>query len=191
MESLIPMAGAVILSYSSYLLVQKTVFLVKKKVKFIEEVSEFGEFGFHIYNIVVISAFLLPFLFIGGLRGVRYLGISLLVSIFLLMAQGRYKIILVLVIINVTSLPSLINEYRSLVPGYRTYENPSHFSELEKIVEEHIIYQPSANAWCNSLLLEDDPRPFVVIPAGIGIAAKFRLEITGGCYLPRLSATCT
>lgn len=178
-EVLVPLAAFSVLLFSIFMLAKKIWLILKTKISIEDQLPDLFEFSFHIFSLTVLAAFLLPFMQIGPFRGMRYLGVGLLVSIFFLIAQNRDKVVQIFIVLSLVGLPSLINNYSAFhVYSYNSTYEQSIFEELQTATEDHIIYQPSSNGWCNSLLLEDDQQPFMVIPAGIGIASKFEDDST-------------
>lgn len=118
-------------------------------------------------------------------RGYRYLAPFLLFVCLWLFLQRRLDILRIVALLFLLYFPSFIGQYTSYLNlNYNfAYKNPS-FIEFKRLVEEHLVYEPNSNAWCNSLLVEEDPQPFVSVPAGIGIAAKFEDEATDRYTLP-------
>lgn len=184
-ETLLSLSALGLISISIFIIIKKILHLFRKNSTFAQELPDIFEFTFHIFNISVSFVIVLLIASFGGGRFVRYMGVSLLISIFFLLAQGRYKIALVFIMFNLVGLPSLIKQYTTFhFYNYQGYYEESVFEELRAVAEEYIIYQPSSNGWCNSLLLEDDQQPFMVIPAGIGLAVKFEDENNWKYRLP-------
>lgn len=137
-----------------------------------------------VYSLIAVNAISIPFLLIDH-RGFRYFGLYLLVAMLLLLLLKNYRLFAVLLVLQIAYIPSVISYTNKLLsqnynPTYRTEA----FIELEEIGRTYLRYEEGLNPWCNSLLVEEDPQPFLTIPGGIGIASKFEDLNTDRYALP-------
>lgn len=104
------------------------------------------------------------------LRGYRLMASHLLFSIVLLAALRHYRVVGLMVLVNMLLLPSFLD----LASDYRTIsfipETPS--AELfQQQTAPYLAYDPDAdNPWCNTVLTALLPYDVVGIPTGMGIS---------------------
>lgn len=163
----------IIVILAAYRLLSKTY----KKERFV--------YWFLIYNLI--TMLILGTVFGLGLLtfGYRHFAPFVLISCFVLIVHNEVRILSLMLSSFIMFLPAFLPAYSAyLDPNYNLAYGNAEFIEFKRTVEEHLIYEPNQSAWCNSLLVEDDPQPFLSVPAGIGIAAKFEDSFTERYSLP-------
>lgn len=112
-----------------------------------------SELVLHIFNLVGCVSFIFLFYEIGNFKGFRQFTPHLLLSLLLLIAQRRFRIVSLLIVIGIVALPSFLTNYQSL--WYASFHREN--ADIETFRQQStniLIYDPDAlNAWCNTLLV--------------------------------------
>ena len=126
---------------------------------------------FHVYNLAIILLLQVLIYDIFPQKDYRIFGMQLLVSIMLMIAFVRWRIVAVIVATNIL-----------VVAGFRdihVYMNNKNFGNQESAavfateLEGHIRYEPGADPWCNTVLLRGYDAGLASLEAGIGFGVTF------------------
>ena len=126
----------------------------------------------HILNL---SLIILPVLMLyntGGGRDYRVVAPHLLLSLLLLAACGRTRVVAVMVLTGLLLTPSFLTAYKDLAPGQFTDER-TRIDAFAAQTAGRLVYQAQGDPWCNTILfpLRTAFLPeTLAIPAGIGIS---------------------
>lgn len=174
-------------NYQAPIVLGMNIIIILAVYRLLSETSSDKRFiyWFHLYSLV--TMLILGTVFGLGLLtfGYRHFAPFVLISCFLLIVHNEQRILSLILMTFLLFLPAFLPAYSSyLASNYNLAYESSEFIEFKHTVEEYLIYEPNQNAWCNSLLVEEDPQPFLSVPAGIGIAAKFEDSFTERYSLP-------
>jgi hypothetical protein len=124
---------------------------------------------FHVVNLGVVTLAALAFYLPNGYY--RVLGAHLLLSVLLLVAIGRLRIVLVIVLLNLVWFPSFLNAYQTWGANFGL--DHARIARERATVAARIRHDARArNPWCNTLLLPLEVYDWrvMLVPAGLGIA---------------------
>lgn len=131
---------------------------------------------FIVFNIVGITIALITFnlsvLYLS--RATRYMGVHLLMTIMLLVAQRKTWPLKLVTVVFAASFFSMWYAFGNYYQrSYNQWDDIDLYNQMGRISDKYLIYTETENAWCNTLLIEEDYPPTMAIRGGIGIAAKF------------------
>ena len=129
----------------------------------------------HILNLSLIILLLLMLYNTGGGRDYRVVAPHLLLSLLLLAACGRTRVVAVMVLTGLLLTPSFLTHYQDLALGQFTDER-ARIDAFAAQTAGTLVYQAQGDPWCNTILLPERiaflPES-LAIPAGIGISFYF------------------
>ena len=132
----------------------------------------------HILNLSLIVLLVLIMWNVGNSMDYRIIAPHLLLSLLLLAACGRGRVVAAAVLAGLLVTPSFLAFYKQLATWQFTDEQ-ARIDEFAAQTAGTLVYQPQSDPWCNTILLPllTAFRPeSIAIPAGIGIS--FDLDIT-------------
>lgn len=100
---------------------------------------------------------------------VDYRGMShaLLISLILLLAMERRRVLGLWLAVNLLALPSFVEIYRAFnEDSFRL--SPQRWADMRAALAPHIAYDPAADPWCNTVLTNLLVPELTALPAGIG-----------------------
>lgn len=110
------------------------------------------EIFFHVLNIGFIVGFVIIFYFVGLWHDFRFFASPLLLSLVLLIAFQRYRIVVLVAAVNFLVIGSFLANYQETWKQQLAEIQPS-VDTFKTSIESVLIYDPQAkNAWCNTLL---------------------------------------
>ena len=126
------------------------------------------EASFHIYNLGVI-ALLSIFLYLAD-GFYRVFGIHVLLSILLLIAFRRLATVNILIIVSLLTFGTFTVRYKELIEPNVTEDRQALENDRQKW-STWISYQPDSDAWCNTILFPISllDSHVLLVPAGMGI----------------------
>lgn len=132
---------------------------------------------FHALNLGMIFIVVLTFYVFGSYgHDFRLFGPHRVMSIFLLIAFRRWKIVALLIALNVVMLPSFLESYYNAWHSQFLLNRPQVRAFVED-VRDVFPYDPQApNPWCNTILIGIDiptsgfPPEMLAFPSGIGVS---------------------
>lgn len=133
---------------------------------------------FHLVNLGGILAANIVLYDMFDWRDYRVLAPHLLISLLLLVACKRYRIVALLIVINLVLISGFFGAWDELHIKNYAYQDEdltATLTNFEDSLDGVLVYDPdAASPWCNTLLLVDVWQvlevEFVPIPAGIGIS---------------------
>lgn len=132
--------------------------------------SAWSEALFYLYNlgaIVIASCFLY---IIGTFGDYRVIAAHLMITMLLLIAFRRNRVVLFIVLMNLAFIPIFLRDYKAMTERKFTPDH-SQYEEFRDIAHQYIQYDSTtSNAWCNTILfnVRDYKTDLLGIPAGIG-----------------------
>ncbi len=124
---------------------------------------------FHLYNLLMIVGVGLVLYAYPGYY--RVFGAHVLLSALVLLACHRLRAVLLLLLVSALLLGVYLRLYPLSQAGNYAL-NPATVAEAQQELARHVVYQPGASPWCNTLLLSGfilDER-LLYVPPGIGIS---------------------
>ena len=113
----------------------------------------------------------------------RVVAPHLLLSLLLLAACGRTRVVAVMVLAGLLLTPSFLAAYKDLAPRQFTDEQ-ARFDVFAAQTAGTLVYQAQSDPWCNTVLLQLQNAivlDLLAIPAGFG--TSFGLDLTSGSEL--------
>ena len=132
----------------------------------------------HIMNLSLIVLLVLLLWRVGGAGDYRVVAPHLLLSLLLLAACGRGRVVAVAVLAGLLLTPSFLTAYEELALGQFTDEQ-ARIDAFAAQTAGTLVYQAQDDPWCNTILLPErtafQPES-LAIPAGIGISFDFHIN---------------
>lgn len=100
----------------------------------------------------------------------RIFGTNLLISLLVLIAMRRFKLVGVVLLLNLVAFPTFLDQYQGWQPNFEL--NPDELKQQQRALGTFVHYDPDApSPWCNTLLIpvENYDYRVTLIPAGIGV----------------------
>ena len=148
-----------------------------------------AEWRTHILNLGLIVLLVVMLYDVGGWRDYRVVAPHLLLSLLLLAACGRGRVVAVAVLAGLLVTPSFLTHYKDLAPPQFTDER-ARINAFAAQTAGTLVYEAQADPWCNTILLPLRTAflpEALAIPAGIGISFDFdntiRSELKSGYVL--------
>ena len=126
----------------------------------------------HILNLSLIILLVLVFYSVGAGRDYRVVAPHLLLSLLLLAACGRTRVVAVIVLAGLLFTSSFLAAYN--------YRAPRQFTDVQARIDTFaaqtagtLVYRPQSDPWCNTILLPQRTAflpESLAIPAGIGLS---------------------
>ena len=132
----------------------------------------------HILNLSLIILLVVVLYNVGGGRDYRVVAPHLLLSLLLLAACGRTRVVAVMVLTGLLLTPSFLTHYKDLAVGQFTDER-ARIDAFAGQTAGTLVYQAQGDPWCNTILfpLRTAFLPeALAIPAGIGISIDFGID---------------
>lgn len=134
-------------------------------------------YSFHVYNLGTIFAASLVLYLPGGYW--RVIGVHVLLSLLVLIKQGKFRIIYVMIGTNLLLISTLFTAYDRWLTNFNL-----DIAELERDgarFQQHVVYEPNPlSPWCNTVFLSADLYDRYVtafIPAGIGVSVIINRDV--------------
>ena len=137
----------------------------------------------HILNLSPLFLFVVVLYDVGLWVDYRAVAPHLLLSLLLLAACGRTRVVAVMVLAGLLLTPSFLAAYTDLAPRQFTDEH-ARFDAFAAQTAGTLVYQAQDDPWCNTILLQLQTAivlDLLAIPAGIG--TSFGLDLTSGSEL--------
>ena len=134
-----------------------------------------AEWRTHILNLGLIVLLVVMLYDVGMWRDYRIVAPHLLLSLLLLAACGRGRVVAVAVLAGLLVTPSFLTHYKDLAPPQFTDER-ARINAFAAQTAGTLVYQAQADPWCNTILLPLRTAflpESLAIPAGIGISFDF------------------
>ena len=126
----------------------------------------------HILNLGLTVLLLVMLFDVGSWRDYRVVAPHLLLSLLLLAACGRTRVVAVAVLAGLLLTPSFLADYKEKASRQFT-DDRARIDAFAEQTAGTLVYQPQSNPWCNTILLPQRiaflPES-LAIPAGIGIS---------------------
>ena len=132
----------------------------------------------HILNLSLIVLLVLMLWRVGLSMDYRVVAPHLLLSLLLLAACGRARVVAVAVLAGLLVTPSFLTAYKVLAPS-QFAEEQARIDAFAAQTAGTLVYQAQGDPWCNTILLplRIAFRPeSLAIPAGIGISFDFDID---------------
>ena len=129
----------------------------------------------HVLNLGLIVLLVLMLWHVGLWLDYRLVAPHLLLSLLLLAACGRTRVVAAAVLAGLLVTPSFLTAYEHLVPRQFTDER-ARIDAFAAQTAGTLVYQAQGDPWCNTILLPFGPAflpESLAIPAGIGISFDF------------------
>ena len=137
----------------------------------------------HILNLSPLFLLVVVLYDVGLWVDYRVVAPHLLLSLLLLAACGRTRVVAVMVLAGLLLTPSFLAAYKDLAPRQFTDEQ-ARFDEFAAQTSGTLVYQAQSDPWCNTVLLQLQNAivlDLLAIPAGFG--TSFGLDLTSGSEL--------
>ena len=137
----------------------------------------------HILNLSPLFLLVVVLYDVGLWVDYRVVAPHLLLSLLLLAACGRTRVVTVMVLAGLLLTPSFLAAYTDLAPRQFTDEQ-ARLDEFAAQTAGTLVYQAQSDPWCNTILLQLQTAivlDLLAIPAGIG--TSFGLDLTSGSEL--------
>jgi len=128
-----------------------------------------SERWFHVFSLGGIMAANFVLYDVYGWSGYRVFAPYLLLSLLLLVAFGRFRLVGLIIISNVLFAPLAIATFHlERAPDF--YRDMRNVHVLRDQLDDYIVYNPAApNGWCNTIVLYGNVLPeYLAVPRGIG-----------------------
>ena len=129
----------------------------------------------HVLNLALVVLLVVMLFDVVRSRDYRVVAPHLLLSLLLLVACGRTRVVAVAVLAGLLVTPSFLADYKSRATRQFTDEQ-ARIDAFATQTGGTLVYQPQSDPWCNTILLplRTAFRPeSLAIPAGIGISFDF------------------
>ena len=129
----------------------------------------------HILNLGLIVLLVLMLWEVGWWMDYRVVAPHLLLSLLLLAACGRGRVVAVMVLAGLLVTPSFLADYKEMARRQFTDER-ARIDAFAAQTAGTLVYQPQGDPWCNTILLPQRTAfhpESLAIPAGIGISFDF------------------
>ncbi|MBC7814474.1 MAG: hypothetical protein H7175_25180 [Burkholderiales bacterium] len=130
----------------------------------------FKENVFHFLNLSIVFAAIIVAYDMFSWRDYRIIAPHLLVSLLLLVAFRRWRLVMLVIIVGTLTFP----KFRESYPVDSFTYPPERIAAFAESIEGALAYEPEQNnAWCNTLLLHGSHLlgpALTAIPAGIGLS---------------------
>ena len=129
----------------------------------------------HILNLSLIILLVVVLYDVGLTRDYRVVAPHLLLSLLLLAACGRGRVVVAAVLAGLLVTPSFLAAYKDLAPRQFT-ETQARIETFAAQMAGTLVYQAQDNPWCNTVLLQLQTAfvpDVLAIPAGIGMSFGF------------------
>ena len=126
----------------------------------------------HILNLSLIVLLVVVLYDVGLWQDYRVVAPHLLLSLLLLAACGRTRVVAAAVLGGLLLTPSFLAAYKDLAPRQFTDEQ-ARFDEFAAQTAGTLVYQAQGDPWCNTILLQLQTSlvlDLLAIPAGIGVS---------------------
>ncbi len=132
---------------------------------------------FHSLNLGMAFVLVILFYGVGAGNDYRFFAAPLLLSLLLMIAFRRFKLVALVILVNAIVAPAFLEAYRSELGPQFTY-NVESITAFQSATASSLTYDSqAANAWCNTLLFRLTKKEIfnmhpelMSIPAGIGIS---------------------
>ena len=134
----------------------------------------------HILNLSLIILVVVVLYDVGMVRDYRVVAPHVLLSLLLLAACGRERVVAAAVVAGLLFTPSFLTAYKDLAPRQFTDEQ-ARIDAFSAQTAGTLVYQAQDDPWCNTILLQLQTAfvlDLVAIPAGIG--TSFGFDVTSG-----------
>ena len=126
----------------------------------------------HILNLGLVVLLVVMLFHVGWWRDYRVVAPHLLLSLLLLVACGRTRVVAVAVLAGLLFTPSFLAEYEKRASRQFT-DDRARIDAFAEQTAGTLVYRPQSDPWCNTILLPQRTAflpESLAIPAGIGIS---------------------
>ena len=129
----------------------------------------------HILNLGLVVLLVVMLFDVGWWRDYRVVAPHLLLSLLLLVACGRTRVVAVAVLAGLLFTPSFLADYKEKA-GRQFTDDRARIDAFAAQTAGTLVYRPQSDPWCNTILLPQRTAflpESLAIPAGIGISFYF------------------
>ena len=129
----------------------------------------------HVLNLGLVVLLVVMLFDVEAWRDYRVVAPHLLLSLLLLVACGRTRVVAVAVLAGLLFTPSFLADYNEKA-GRQFTDDRARIDAFAEQTAGTLVYQPQSDPWCNTILLPQRTAflpESLVIPAGIGISFYF------------------
>lgn len=127
-----------------------------------------AEMVFHFYNLLTVLFLALATYVFTNFH--RVFAVQILLSVLLLVAFKRYRVVLALVAFNVLVIGSFFSTYSAWWSGSYAFDQ-THLTTQQQEISRYLAYDAGApTPWCNTVVISPYDYRAILIPPGLGIS---------------------